>query len=400
MKVPIFAILTRIAVLILAIVSEIVIEKYDTSNNDSESSSWWCQAFTNWDGVHFANVALYGYQYEKSHAFFPFLPWLVRTVAQYIIRPLIQCSMHSAVVVSSFGISNASFVLAACALHRLSMRFVGKREAYIASLLFCLNPASIFMSSFYTESIFAACSFVGMIFASQGRRYAASFMFSVCASTRSNGALLSIFFIALPSFLSFLTKGFKNLKRDIMMHLMPAVLPTCLPFLPFILFQAHASNLYCVSGGRPWCDFEIFGVSIGMYSWIQKEYWGNGVFSYWTLRQIPNFALASPMILICCYGIFSFFYKKNFFCTQKNNSKEIFTFCFRVHWILLFLIAFIGMNVQVITRFLSACPALYWYLSRVFLNSSCRRAKYFIIAYSLSYLFLGTVMFTGFYPWT
>ena len=155
----------------------------------------------------------------------------------------------------------------------------------------------------------------------------------------------------------------------------------------------YASRLYC-DDERPWCDVNtyslplrlisnvLFDVPIGMYSWIQREYWGNGLFSYWTWKQIPNFLLASPMILISCNAMMM-----KHVLVDKTRKSFLYQ-CFRMHWILLFIIAFLTMNIQVTTRFLSACPSLYWYLARTFLST--RKSRYWIVAYSICYMFLGT----------
>ena len=46
---------------------------------------------------------------------------------------------------------------------------------------------------------------------------------------------------------------------------------------------------------RPWCGSK--GGSL--YTFVQKEYWNQGLFNYWTLAQIPNFILATPILLTC-----------------------------------------------------------------------------------------------------
>jgi len=53
------------------------------------------------------------------------------------------------------------------------------------------------------------------------------------------------------------------------------------------------------------------------------------------------------------------------------------------------------MNVQVATRFLSACPALYW-----FTDSLRGRARFWAHAFFLTYALAGSVAFANFYPWT
>jgi GPI mannosyltransferase 2 len=383
-KIFTIAILSRLGILLLAIITNHTLEKYDTSNESTV-----LQSFANWDGVHFQDIATQAqYRYEKAHAFFPFLPWLVRIVADTAIRLVFDCSLKTAINVTAYGISNVSFVIAACLLNRLGREvFLQEREAYLAALLFCLNPASIFMSAFYTESIFAALSFGGMILSYRNRKYAASLIFCFAAATRSNGAILSVLFIGLPSVWMVYSRStnLTSLRRNIWAYFVPSILPTLIPFIPFVLFQAYASHLYCSSEAqvRPWCDVStystplrfvsnlfLYRVPIGMYSWIQSEYWGNGLFSYWCLKQIPNFLLASPMIFISVDGVTKLYVTDNHYSRSKDERHALYLFCFRFHWVLLFVIAFLTMNIQVTTRFLSACPSLYWYVFVVVIRLS------------------------------
>lgn len=72
--------------------------------------------------------------------------------------------------------SNAAFVAAAVLLYRLGQKVLSdERAACVAALLFCVNPASVFFSAIYTESLFAMASFAGMLFG-------VSFQRGVCAS--------------------------------------------------------------------------------------------------------------------------------------------------------------------------------------------------------------------------
>ena len=232
------AVVSRLVILLLATITNHTLLKYDTSNEISNHS---LTSFTNWDGVHFSDIAANGdYRYEKSHAFFPFLPWTVRMLANYLIQPI--CSSENAVIVSAYVVSNLSFVIAACLLHRLGRDVLSRsREAHLAALLFCLNPASIFMSAFYTESLFAALSFGGMLLSYHDHKYAASFIFCLAAATRSNGILLSVLIIGLPSVWMVYahSTNLTSLRRNIWRYFVPAILPTMIPFVPFVLFQAY-----------------------------------------------------------------------------------------------------------------------------------------------------------------
>lgn len=52
---------------------------------------------------------------------------------------------------------------------------------------FCFNPASIFYSAVYTESLFAATSFLGMLLLEEKKFWSAVALFALSGAARSNG---------------------------------------------------------------------------------------------------------------------------------------------------------------------------------------------------------------------
>lgn|ERR1700730_89323 len=67
--------------------------------------------------------------------------------------------------------------------------------AYISALAFSLSPASMFISSFYPESLFALLTFTGMLCLSRQQYIRASIVWGVASATRSHAILYSGYFI-------------------------------------------------------------------------------------------------------------------------------------------------------------------------------------------------------------
>jgi phosphatidylinositol glycan class V len=69
-----------------------------------------------------------------------------------------------------------------------------KRLAMVSSIAFCLSPPAMFMSSFYTESIFALLSFTGMRLVAKKNYVCAALIWGVTSAIRSNAIIYSGFF--------------------------------------------------------------------------------------------------------------------------------------------------------------------------------------------------------------
>lgn len=102
-----------------------------------------------WDSVYFVRIAECGYEYEQTYAFLPLLPICISLLSRTVFAPLIPFIGQRAVLgLSGYVLNNFAFVLTAFYLYRLSAIILKDSElALRASILFCLNPASIFYSS-------------------------------------------------------------------------------------------------------------------------------------------------------------------------------------------------------------------------------------------------------------
>ena len=121
-------------------------------------------------------------------AFFPFYPWLLRILArtlhvvlQYFVseRSLWMDVKHSFLCISS------------CIAIQIEYPnlFGEKNVALVSSLLFCFNPASVFMSSLYTESSFSCLQLTALWYLEEERSTLAVLLFGLGCATRFNGVL-------------------------------------------------------------------------------------------------------------------------------------------------------------------------------------------------------------------
>ena len=264
--------------------------------------------FDNWDSEHFITIAEYGYQrYEQTLAFFPLFPSLLWFLSQSVFQPLLLfLSLRSVLLISGFVFNLTVFPFAALCLYLLTFHVSkDRRFSLLAAALFCINPASVFMSAVYTECLFALFTFSGLLMLERDRPWTAAVLFMFAAAVRSNGIVLCgyIGYRCLCNvFRIFSTCSLGSLPTSIkesFLCVFPAGLQCILVSLPFALFQYYGYYLYCGRYFPPkWCDS-----SIPMsYSSVQERYWGNGFLRYYKVDRIPYFIQATPMIILssCC----------------------------------------------------------------------------------------------------
>ncbi|KMT14356.1 hypothetical protein BVRB_4g071360 [Beta vulgaris subsp. vulgaris] len=414
-----------------------------------------------WDSVYFVRIAQCGYEYEQTYAFFPLLPLFISLLSNSVFRPLVPVIGYRAVLgLSGYVISNVAFLFAAFYMYRLSLVILKDPDASLrASILFCFNPASIFYSSIYSESLYALLSIGGTYLLMCGVNNVPVLLFALSGSVRSNGVLNAGYY------------GFKalhqsyyamNFKKRVHVVLAGALRCICIP-IPFLAYQAY--GYYNICHGRepdemrPWCKARI----PLLYGFIQSHYWGVGFLKYFQLKQLPNFLLASPVLSLAFFSIHSYlkadpenFCSLGFGATLKRKNAAALLFSegeepvrddyhyaakqeainlqqrqkpitrdthvcpttedqvsvksgyysanvlpFIYHLSFMAATAFFVMHVQVATRFLSASPPLYWFASYLMTSAGkSRKWARLVWAYAASYILLGSLLFSNFYPFT
>ncbi|KAI8520285.1 hypothetical protein Bbelb_000390 [Branchiostoma belcheri] len=326
--------------------------------------------FSHWDSAHFLYIADHGYTIQKHFAFFPLFPTTVKTVSETVLFPLhFFMNDHSALLVTAVAVNVLFFVAATFVLFKLSVLTLHDRQlALRTALLFCINPAGIFMSAAYSESLFTFVSFYGML-----------------AMERKH--------------------DFEREKALVLWH--PAF-PT-------------ENEEYLPPGSTtipPWCNWTVPSA----YSYIQDSFWDVGFLRYYQLKQIPNFVLAAPIIALCGLAVYSYCRVNWHVCRtlglgaeRKEGDDKPRT----------------GFNSpQVVTRFLaSSSPVIYWYaahLTREDLQHSetnpatsenaaypsnpvlqqihnwktLRRTTQAVLGYFIFYNVVGVALHSNFFNWT
>lgn len=445
----------RIFIICLQIISNALIPDHDagvfTVPNDNQTTGkydWLIElmfgGFRRWDAQYFLFIAEHGYVYENSLAFQPLYPFSIRSVAA-LLKMFIPDSMISSrqlVVVVAVLINVFFFVMAMHTLHKLTKTvFNNKAKANVAVLLFIINPASVFFSAPYTESLYAWLSFKVMLMSiSNVDSFFICVPLGLSILCRSNGLVNFgfLFYFAIKK----ICQRF-SMFESFRIILRTAII-TSVAMAQYILLQWYIYQLFCrendfkhpvhivaygvennlvLSGthsdhhhiASSWCN-DSLPLS---YGYVQKTYWNVGFMNYYEFKQIPNFLLAFPIILIflnCCFKYLlhnqSITLKLGLFGERKRRRTSNHTlFPFIVHGLFLtsFCIGFV--HIQITTRMLaSSSPLLYWFCADYLMNDTNKDpevkdillTKYtkIILYYFFGYSVIGTVMFCNFLPWT
>ncbi|KAI9506725.1 GPI mannosyltransferase 2 [Coemansia spiralis] len=422
------AALSRVIVLLLGIASNTAINDYDSSASlvlpaehsvVQRATRRLAQTTLHWDAFYFTHIAGSGYVYEQEHAFFPLLPLLMRLLAHTVFVPLeAWIGRQLALVLAGIVISNVSFVLAAATLYKLA-------------LLYALAPSGMFMSAVYTESLFAWLVFTALLHVAR-RRYMWAALW-LCASTlcRSNGIIYAGFFwwnlVVWPNTQQPSGSTANNQQKTVHSRILLTVLRithatalTAVAALGFVAFQMYGYHTLCQqplhpqdTNARPYCS----GAAT-VYSFVQEHYWDIGFLRYYTVNQIPNFVLAAPMAVLSVAGLWTYttwdplrivtlgMQRR----TEVQNSTRqallrsaYFGDGLLPHmylWALLLAVAVTTMHVQMVARFFSSVPAVFWFAAHVVVGDK-QRQKYWrrmVVGYFAGYGLAGVVLFSNFFP--
>lgn len=397
-------------------------------NQTSENTLTWklFKSFINWDGEYYLRISYYNdYEYEHQHAFFPLYPMLVNQISR-LVSGLNRASILVNMIVGTL-LSNISFIIASVGLYLFQYELFSKIKMKdvvfpgISTLFFLFPSSSIFNSSMYTESLYSCFNFWGAFFILRAESSSHRFGFfstrnlayllpsvlcmSITCGIRSNGILNSI-----PLFFYFVSTSPRiGSVLHFALHWSIAFFMFISSILPFLLYLAFTYLRYCVniSVSRPWCYYLIPNI----YSFVQDEYWNNGIFNYWRIEKLDKFLLIVPFVIITVYSVRIFQAKPPLKDKTNKPSSTLyrrildsFQHCYSALGYLLqiyFLLVSILLYgyVEVIIRLFNCIP-IYFTLMGFFFHNQNPKFSNCLLIYQIFTFIFGSIWFPNFLPWT
>ncbi len=366
-------------------------------------------AHAQWDSLHFLNIATRGYDTVLAHAFLPGLPLIMRLLT-YLV-PFSEVDPVRSLALMGFIFVNVSFIVAAVGLYKLSCHVLkDESKAFRSSLFFIFTAASPFMSALYNESPFAMFTFWGLYWLVVRHDFLrGSLLLGAAGLFRSNGILAIIFLV-----------WFGLIQNP--SYIIETLLGSAFVYLPYHLYSTWSKNMYCEVASPPdWCATD------SIYGYVQKTFWRVFPFGYYRLRNIPQFLLMSPALIVCVFALIYFFednsrqaLNKAITSPSKSSlgakilSMSRFLQCMIFEssetpylgqlWILTLLTLFVA-NVNILTRLVVSCPIYFWTAERLTRESRRDSLVRFICGRivfiaQMVFLVIGPVLHSAGYNWT
>ena len=142
---------------------------------------------TRYDAKFFLHIAKHGYDEERTLAFFPLFPLILKFGSE-IFEPVFRTLLNetNSMILTGLLFNGICFMKATDYLFMLTRSiFNSERKAYKAGLFFCLSPISVFFSALYTEALYACLTFGALYHLdSQGWSSKTAVLLLLASSTR------------------------------------------------------------------------------------------------------------------------------------------------------------------------------------------------------------------------
>ena len=202
----------------------------------------------------------------------------------------------------------------------------------------------------------------------------ASSYFTAAAASRSNGLLLALYVpwsLLVDPFLLSCTLPCPSV-------LFVACFHALLPLLPSLLHQLNAYRIFCLATNGdlvpPWCNHIVPSI----YTHVQRTYWNVSFLSYWTTPQLPNIALALPLLIPLLF--YSTTHISSLVRGKLGGLRPLTTTSHAVHAAILGGTLLTNAHTQIALRLLPALPSTYWAGAALLVEKPGRGRAYIIWA--------------------
>lgn len=388
---PVFLAIHAAAVLVSIVLDQLIVDHQPTGvetirfANNLDSSV--LRIFARWDAAHFLNIAFSGYQDDYQFAFFPGFPYLLSMFKHFGLLGSIALGL----LVNALCHWGAVLSLKRIIKHALP----NVNEELIQSLAL-LNPAFVFFTTLYSESLFSFLSWTGLALVVVDGNILGCLFLGAASLTRSNGI-----FNAIPLALELLCVlcapwvSKRDRKSGVLLHVLAMM--SCV--VPSLMWQYHITRHICQHHNAQQGDYTDICASatnafhfLSTYSRIQALHWNVGWLRQWQWRQIPNFLLSFPVLAYSCWGI----YKE---CAQGLLRVRLQVLPWMIHLLVTSAVCLFFAHVQISTRVIfSSCPFVYMIFLDLIAANPVQRDRIFV--YFTLYATLGIVLHSNNYPWT
>ncbi|KIJ16726.1 glycosyltransferase family 76 protein [Paxillus involutus ATCC 200175] len=409
----ILSLLSRFLIATLIISSTSLLTLFDSSPRLALSDAVppWSSSLLRWDAFHFAHVAQDGHSYEHEWAFFPALPFVMHVSGSLLSSIGFGSSSPDRSTMLLGGTILAALFDSTRVLYHLSLHHLrSPSAAFLATALSLLSssPATLRFAS-YNEPFFTYFSYQGMLACARSQWLTASVWFALASAFRSNGILLCGFIVW-----GMLVTPYLSARRDLLTpsRILYCIVLVAIPLMPFIHHNYKGYTSFCTAstGDLPnWCKE---GLSPSIYSHVQLKYWNVGFLRYWTISNIPNFILASP-VLLNVYVFCAFYLSrlphilaslappvppKEDDAPDPNPSLFLAPSILPhvLHGLALTLVLTFGAHVQISLRVLPSLPMTFWAAARLLIE--CPKLGKAWVAWSIVWGALSCVLWAVFLP--
>jgi hypothetical protein len=260
------------------------------------------EIFAAWDSGWYFDIASRGYYFnphgQSSIAFFPLYPMLMRAVAW----PL--GGTEKMIWLAGILVSCTAFALALLALHRLTERVIGDREAARRAVLYlAVFPFSLFFTRVYAESAFLLTTVLAVSRAHDGRWWRAGLWGALATLARPNGIT-----IGLP--LACMALAGRPAARELARRF------TALLLIPIAL-AGYCAYVYTLSGDPlAWLSAQVhWGYSLGHPPWEQLlkmigRVVKHGLYDYFFVSPMAPYRLFHGVVALVFLGLTPAIFKR------------------------------------------------------------------------------------------